>query len=220
MKVKEERDRLEGLLNGTADQINGDVPVPGDIPEELQSQPTMGVDFAELRIKCEGEARIMLNNSIGFILSDDIIKDNEYLKNKLEVDIMSLSGMLYQVRVNEAMQTALMNEVDRGFIHPRMFEVFSGLSKTIAEINKQLIGTVEAIKSTYKDVKLDYQEKQHELGVSSQQIGMIGQGENGGIVSMGTKDLINQIKRDKSQLAREQRESEDAEIIINIPPEK
>ena len=67
--------------------------------------------------------------------------------------------MVYQLRTNEAMQKALMMEVDRGMINPRMFEVFSGLSKTIAEINKQLLGTVEAIKSTYKDIKNDIREK-------------------------------------------------------------
>lgn len=211
MKVKEERDRLEGLLDGTPDSINGEVPVPGDIPEELQSQPTMGINFAELKQTCEDEARVMLNNSIGFILSEEVIADNAYLKTKLEVDIMSLSGMLYQVRVNESMQLALMNEVDRGFIHPRMFEVFSGLSKTIAEINKQLIGTVEAIKSTYKEVKIDYNEKQHELGTANSQQG-ITQGEQG-VVSMGTKDLIKQIKYEKSQQAREEREAEDVEIL-------
>jgi hypothetical protein len=36
---------------------------------------------------------------------------------------------------------------------------------------------------------------------------------------MGTKELINKIKQEKSQLAREARDAEDAEIIIPIPPD-
>ena len=196
MKIKDERENLEKLLDESSDKITENVPVPGNIPEELQGQPTMGLDFAELKEQCNNEARIMLNNSIGFILPQDMIEGNEYLKNKLEVDIMSLAGMLYQLRANEAMQKAMMEEVDRGFMHPRMFEVFSGLSKTIAEINKQLIGTVEAIKLTYKDVKNDIREQQTEaLGTShAGPQGMITQGD-GGVVSMGTGELLRHSKK-------------------------
>jgi len=195
MKVKDERERLEKLIDDAPEKITDDVPVPGNIPEELQTQSTMGINFNDLKDQCNDEARIMLNHSIGFILNKDMIEGNEYLKNKLEVDVMSLSGMLYQLRVNEAMQKAMMEEVDRGFMHPRMFEVFSGLSKTIAEINKQLIGTVEAIKLTYKDIKNDIREKETDaLGPSRNGQGMITQGD-GGVVSMGTGDVINFTKR-------------------------
>ena len=194
MKVKDERDKLEGLLEASSDKIADDVPTPGNIPEELE-QSTMGIDFDELRDKCNTEARIMINNAIGFILPEEMIKGNAYLKNKVEVDVMSLAGMIYQLRANEAMQKAMMEEVDRGFMHPRMFEVFSGLSKTIAEINKQLLGTVEAIKMTYKDVKNDIKEQQTEaLGGGDSMGGMLQQGD-GGVVSMGTKELINSIKK-------------------------
>jgi len=128
------------------------------------------------------------------------------VKNKLEVDIVSLSGMIYQLRVNEDMQKALMKEVDKGLINPRMFEVFSIMSKQIAELNKQLLGTVEAIKSTYKDLKLDFKEKQHEL-TSAYAQQELGEGEksnsysnnilttaDGSYVTMGTKEIIKSMK--------------------------
>ena len=194
MKIKEEREKLESLLNASADKITEDVPVPGSIPEELMGEPTMGIDFTELKQVCNDEARVMINNSIGFMLTPEMVEDNEYIKNKLEVDIISLGGMIYQLRTNEAMQKALMTEVDRGMINPRMFEVFSGLSKTIADINKQLLGTVEAIKSTYKEIKNDIREKQTDaLGPHQDSNGMITQGD-GGVVTMGTKELINRGK--------------------------
>ena len=194
MKLKDERDKLENLLDDSPDKMTDNVPVPGAVPTELQQESVMGLNFTEVKDKCNDEARVMLNNSIGFILNKDQIENNAYLENKLEVDVMSLSGMLYQLRVNEAMQKAMMEEVDRGFMHPRMFEVFGGLSKTIADINKQLIGTVEAIKLTYKDVKNDIREKETEaLGPSQGANGMITQGD-GGVVTLGTKELINNMK--------------------------
>jgi hypothetical protein len=194
MKIKDERDKLEQLLRTSSETINDDVPIPGKIPEELKVEPLIGLNFEVLKEACNDEARIMLNNSIGFILTPESIIGNDYVKNKLEVDIMSLGGMIYQLRANEAMQKALMNEVDRGMINPRMFEVFSGLSKTIADINKQLLGTVEAIKSTYKDIKNDIREKATDaLGPHQDDNGMITQGD-GGVVTLGTKELINQMK--------------------------
>ena len=192
MKLKDERDKLEDLLNQSPDKMTENVPIPGAIPEELQIESVMGLDFAEIKELCNTQARIMIQNVIGFILDDEALADNKYLNNKLEVDVMTLSGMIYQVRVNEAMQKAMMEEVDRGMMHPRMFEVFGGLSKTIGDLNKQLIGTVEALKLTYKDIKLDIQEKQHEaIGGHNQGMRSL---EDGGVVSMGTRDLINQIK--------------------------
>lgn len=210
MKTKDERDRLESLLNNSPDKISENVPTPGNIPEELQAQSTMGIDFNDLKDQCNNEARIMINNAIGFILNNDMIDENEYIKNKLEVDVMSLSGMLYQLKANEAMQKAMMEEVDRGFMHPRMFEVFGQLSKTIAEINKQLLATVEAIKMTYKDVKADIQEKRTEaLGPQSSHSGMITQGD-GGVVTMGTKELIASVKKASKEAKKD---IEDAEEI-------
>jgi len=200
MKAKEEREKLEKLLDVAADKIaQDDVPTPGNIPEELQQEAILDLDFNEVKERCESEARIMINDSIGFILSPEMIKGNDYIKNKLEVDVMSLSGMIYQLRVNEAMQKAMMEEVNRGFMHPRMFEVFGGLSKTIAEINKQLLQTVEAIKITYKDVKADIREKERDaLGQGDNyNQGALSQGD-GGVVSMGTKELINRYKNNKN----------------------
>jgi len=194
MKITEERQRLESLLQTSSEKINDSVPVPGNIPEELKTEPLMGIDFDELKKVCNKEARTMIINAIQFVLPPEMIKGNNYIKNKLEVDIMSLAGMLYQLKTNEAMQKTLMTEVDRGMINPRMFEVFSGLSKTIAEINKQLLGTVEAIKSTYKEIKSDIKEKETDALVAHKdETVMITQGD-GGLVTMGTKELINRSK--------------------------
>ena len=96
----------------------------------------------------------MLKNAIKFIIPEDMI-DSEYLRNKLKVDTLSLAGMIYQLRTNEVMQKALIDQVNLWMVNARMFEVFAGMSKTIGELNKQLIQTVEAIKETYKTFKND-----------------------------------------------------------------
>jgi aldehyde:ferredoxin oxidoreductase len=176
---------------------------------ELTQEPILNVDFDDLKHKCEYEARVMLNNSIGVFL-DDKLREEEYVKNKLEVDIMSLAGMIYQLRVNEGMQKALMKQVDAGMINPKMFEVFSQMSRAIGELNKQMLATVEAIKSTYKDLRMDFKEKQHELtAYTGGPVGEIGSGEgvvnpnimttaDGSFVTMGTKEIIKNMRLQKT----------------------
>jgi hypothetical protein len=192
MKTKDESKELEKLINEAPNNINQNVL---DKMPELQLEPTMDVDFDELKSQCDTEAKLMILNSVLFSLPTDMIEGNEYLKNKIEVDAMSLSGMIYQLRCNEAMQKAIMEEVKRGALHPRMFEVFSGMSKTIGDLNKQLLQTVEAIQSTYKNLKQNINEKRTEaLGPRSEMNGIQNTGD-GGIVAYGSKELIREAKR-------------------------
>lgn len=197
MKIKDERKELEKILDNAPKEITNSVPKE-EIPE-LQTEPVTNVNFDELRLKCEDEARIMLNNAIAFIIPEDMIKNNAYLKNKLDVDVISLSGMIYQLRTNEVMQKALIDQINLGMVNARMFEVFTGMSKIVGELNKQLIQTVEAIKETYKTFKEEVKEKRTEtLGPNTNSNGLLKTGE-GHIVTRGTKELINNVKRIKKQ---------------------
>ena len=103
-------------------------------------------------------------------------------------------------------------------VNARMFEVFAGMSKTIGELNKQLIQTVEAIKETYKTFKNDVKEQRTEaLGPTAGPAGMITTGD-GGVVTRGTKELINSVKRIKSGNGNQQF-IDDAELIPDLPVE-
>ena len=196
MTIKGEREDLEKMIDGTPPSIDKDVLPKGETPE-LKIDPMFEIDYSKAKRNCHRRARRMINNATGLMLSDNMVKENPYLKNKMQVDITSLSGLLYQLEVNELMQEALMEEVRAGAAQARMFEVFGNLSKTIGDLNKQLLQTVEAIKATYKDVKYDIQDKQAELKA-------IGPSESGlmrndkGLVSMGTKELINEAKKLKA----------------------
>lgn len=209
MKISEQADELEKMIASADENISRNVVPTGENIPGLAMEPTFDLDFDQLRKECDGKAKKMIKNATGFMLSDEMIKQNPYLKNKMQVDIISLSGMLYQLKVNETMQETLMEEVRSGAAHPRMFEVFGQLSKTIGELNKQLLQTVEAIKSTYKDAKFDIKEKEEDLKA-------IGPGQNGitrnakGIIALGTKELINETKKLKAGI---ENKVEDAQIV-------
>jgi hypothetical protein len=211
MKVKDERRELEKIIINSPDNLEGNVPIGEDAPELIQ-EPTMDIDFDEVREACNVDAKRMIFNSISFMLTKEVIESSEYIQDKMNTDAISLSGMLYQLRCNEAMQKALMEEVKHGAMHPRMFEVFAQVSKGIGELNKQLIQTVEAIKMTYKDIKQDYREKQSDLLGGSQTQQLTGGTSNGGMLTYGTKDLIKSVN-EKKKLRQLQAQSENKEFV-------
>lgn len=217
MKLKEEREELKKMLDKSPKEIDNNVPQPGTEIPGLQAQPVTDVNFDELKLKCEIDARIMITNAISFIIPDDMIENNQYLQNKLEVDVMSLASMIYQLRTNEVMQKALIDQINLGMVNARMFEVFAGMSKTVGELNKQLIQTVEAIKETYKTFREDVKEKRTEaIGPGTQVNGMLTAGD-GSVVTRGTKELINNVKRIKKAENGNGQFIDDAELIPDIP---
>jgi hypothetical protein len=197
MKIKDERNELENMLKNSSGQIGNSAPVAD--ASALQMDPTFDIDYENRRKNCQRRARRMIKQATGLMISDDAVKNNPYLRSKMQVDIISLSGMLYQLELNEVMQQSLMEEVRMGSAHPRMFEVFGNLSKTIGDLNKQLLQTVEAIKMTYKDIKGDLLEKQEEMKAleSGQTSGVFRNKE--GLVSIGTKNLIKEARKLKHQ---------------------
>ena len=217
MRQKEEQIELEKLLDNSNDQINLNVPKPGDTPE-LKGEPLFTEDFGELNAECEKQAKKMIHTATGFMLNDEIIKQNPYMKDKMKIDILSLTGMLYQLKVNELMQKTLMEEIRHGRAEARLFEVFGQLVKTIGDMNKQLLQTVEAIKVTYRDIKQDVRDKDNELrSLSENNSNGLLRNEKG-TVAIGTKDLIKSMKALRQENAQREKDKniEDIKIIEDV----
>lgn len=218
MKIREEREELKNILDNSPQKIDKDIAIPGENLAELNPEPLIQTDFNDLKKECEKDARKMIKNAISFIIPLDMIRENKYLKDKFNVDVMSLAGMIYQLKSNEIVQKALMEQISMGMAHPRMFEVYSGMSKTLGDLNKQLLQTVEAIKQTYKAFKEDVKEKRTEAFGPSQSTatGMLTAGD-GSIITRGTKELINRVKAVKNQPDSNTEYIDDAHLIPNLP---
>lgn len=215
MKAKEERKELEGMIEQAEKNISGNVPNQNEVPE-LEQESAFDIDYEKLTKKCDTKARKLIKDATGLMMTDEMVKQNPYVKNKMEVDKVSLSGMLYQMEVNRIMQQSLMEEVRTGASHPRMFEVFGQLSKTISELNKQLLQTVEAIKSTYKDIKYDINERDNETKALTEGEGNLKRSKEG-LIAVGSKELIKNTKKLKFQKYKETNSNND---IQDVEPEE
>ncbi|MGL5692048.1 MAG: hypothetical protein ACRDD8_14695 [Bacteroidales bacterium] len=204
-KPKDERKLLENLLfSSNTNNINGDE-VPNT--ETLVMANLFDDDLIELQKQCEKDAKSLVEQSIRHIFTKKLIREHSYIKDKIKIDIEVLSGILYQDRCARIMQRTLMNEIRLGAASPRNFEVFSNMSKTIAENNKQLLATVEAIKATYNNILTDISQKEQLLineGSTKSLSASNGPSENPsddvrvsekGVSSVGSKGIIEMIKQ-------------------------
>ena len=197
MTLKSEREDLEKMLGGSSSNLSNGEPNNNALDgEDLQAEPLFEIDFKQIKTNSRKKAKKLIKSSTGLLLSDRVIATDPYLKQKMDMDIISLSGLLYQLEVNETMQIALMEEVQKGAASPRMFEVFSTQTKSIGELNKQLLQTIEAIKMAYRDVKIDLDEKSDTKAIGPAKNGLVMEND-GGLVSIGTSELIKQAKKIK-----------------------
>lgn len=211
--IKTDRVDFEKLLNGL-----DPVPVPGqvqDVPvsQPVQQSPASGVvdnsgagmmevrmfefDYDSVRKGLRKKARKTVLNIVKHIVPSDII-DEDYIQDKIEQDIETITALYMQVETNTVMQRSLMDSIAKGNCAPRMYEVFGQMTDKIQSINKQIVDTEQRLRKTYLDLKFETRDKQSEdVGVTESVDALPGPGQvaNGGVIITSTKNLIASAKQ-------------------------
>ena len=181
--IKQDRKDLEALLNGVAPiatsftggtpNISPGSPTPQPAPNvnavvdntagtTLEPERLFEFDYDTMRKSLRKKARKTIQNLTKHILTDQML-DSEYVKDKIEQDIESLTDLYMQVESNNIMQRSILDTVSRGNTMPRMYEVFGQLTDKIQAINKQILATESQIRKTYIDLKFEIKDKEAEL---------------------------------------------------------
>lgn len=212
--IKQDRKDLEALLNGISPiqsspttQPTAQAPVgqsaaatvvdtTADTP--LAAEKIFDFDIDAVRKGLRKKARKTVLNIVKHILPDDMIEE-EYVQDKIEQDIETLTDLYMQAESNKIMQGSIINSVSRGNNMPRMYEVFGQLTDKISGINKQIISTEQTIRKTYVDLKFEIRDKIAEdignndnnqlTGSSTKQL------ENNSVIVTSSKDLNNLAKK-------------------------
>ena len=124
----------------------------------LAAEKIFDFDIDAVRKGLRKKARKTVLNIVKHILPDDMIEE-EYVQDKIEQDIETLTDLYMQAESNKIMQGSIINSVSRGNNMPRMYEVFGQLTDKISGINKQIISTEQTIRKTYVDLKFEIRDK-------------------------------------------------------------
>lgn len=195
--IKQDRKDLEALLNGISPiqsspttqptaQAPAGQPVAATVVDTtadtpLAAEKIFDFDIDAVRKGLRKKARKTVLNIVKHILPDDMIEE-EYVQDKIEQDIETLTDLYMQAESNKIMQGSIINSVSRGNNMPRMYEVFGQLTDKISGINKQIISTEQTIRKTYVDLKFEIRDKIAED---------IGNNDNNQLASSSTKQLEN-----------------------------
>ena len=228
--IKTDRVDFEKLLNGL-----DPVPVPTNsvpasaitVPQQPQVSPTAGVvdnsgaammevkmfefDYDGIRKGLRKKARKTVLNIVKHIVPADIIEE-DYIQDKVEQDIETLTALYMQVETNTVMQRSLMDSIAKGNCAPRMYEVFGQMTDKIQSINKQIVDTEQRLRKTYLDIKFETRDKQSEDINTNENVNALpgpGQNANGGVIITSTKNLIASAKQRHLEALKE-KENEDA----------
>jgi hypothetical protein len=198
------RKQLEDMLLG-GEQIDEastkDKPVANGEEQgplaKVQHPNTKAMDFYSVKDEIEGESKKLLKSVIDFYLDAKVIKKNDYLKYKKAVDEMTLSNIIFSLRTTQHAVIKLMEEIDMGNLHPRIFEVLAQLQNQMMVVVKHQAAYMITLEEGYKKIKDDNDRIEYQRSLDKgkdDEDSMKPLGEGDSLKIRGTKGLMLSIQ--------------------------
>ncbi|NCX04882.1 MAG: hypothetical protein EBW68_03765 [Actinobacteria bacterium] len=192
-KIKENLDAI--IMEESLDSISLD---SGDLPR-LKTSELM--NFADEKLSALTEARFLMDSVAKFYVDPDAHGHVEFLDVKKKVDAMNVSSMMFQMKSAQHAITKLLEEIDLGNMHPRIFEVLAQLQSQIMQMPKDYQAYLEKMEQSYKRVNTELEVKKHSGGVVMDQ-NQTGEGnsfypsntDGAGIRSRGTRGIMEGLR--------------------------
>lgn len=150
------KDELETMLSdGIDDNLIFDI-------ESIKSIPapnTTFMDYVKVKTYSDDNADHIVNSISVFYLTAEIVAEIEYIKQKINVDKITLSNLLFQMKTAEHAIIKILEDIDNGNLSPRTFEVLSALQRSKMDIVKQFQHFMVVMENNYKSLKEDYRVK-------------------------------------------------------------
>jgi len=186
----------KNLRNSISELLDDDLPDEVNIPDEdlddIASHRTPVTSYETMKNGAYAKAKRVMDGLLKLYLSQEIIEEQEYIKARVELDKMSLGALIFQMETAERAIITMLDNIDSGEMHPRMFEVLGGLQKTLLDIVKSqtmyLMASEENMKKLSRDI--DVYKPQYKAIAAEKT-------SSGGMISArGTKELMRSIQTD------------------------
>jgi hypothetical protein len=156
--------------------------------ENIQSE--FHLNYDEVTATSETKAKEIVLSIANFYLDNDVLKNDPYVNQKMQLDVLSISNLLFQMVTSEHAIKILLREIDNGNFHPRMFEVLGGLQKSKMEIVKHLKQVEIIMENNYKGLMIEYDNKNTNYNLNHENQ----EEEHSNNSQIGTKALLKQMQ--------------------------
>lgn len=211
----------KNLRNSISELLNDDLPDEVNIPEEdlddLKEEQRPVTSYDTMRTGAYAKAKKVMDGLLKLYLSEEIIEEQEYIKARVELDKMSLGALIFQMETAERAIITMLDNIDSGEMHPRMFEVLGGLQKTLLDIVKSqtmyLMASEENMKKLSRDI--DVYKPQYKAIAAEKTAGPAGL-----ISSRGTKELMKSIRAEiqEAEEVQEEPKADSRNLMEYDPP--
>jgi hypothetical protein len=193
-KIKENLDSIimEESLDSVIDANTTDLP-------RLKSTDLM--DYNEEKSTAFTEAKNLLDSLTNFYVDPDKMGSADHLEEKKKMDAINLSAMMFQLKSAQHAITKILEEIELGNTHPRLFEVLGQLQSQIMQMPKDYQTYMDKMEQGYKRLRNEIDQKNHVNGISMEKsqegdlyIPSNSSSESGTIKSRGTKNMMEGLR--------------------------
>ena len=148
-KAKDLEDILLGVSEEGIETLTGE-----DVLPKLRAIAPL--DYENVKTAADKKASDIVESVILLYLPQEFVMEQDYVYQKMEVDKLTVSNLLFQMKTAEHAIKKLLEEIDGGSPQPRHFEVLASLQKSKMEIIKHLASFIVTMENNYKNLKYDW----------------------------------------------------------------
>lgn len=192
-KIKENLDSI--IMEESLDNV-----IEANTSELPRIKSSNLMDYDEEKSTAFTEAKILLDSLTNFYLDPDKIGSPDHLDQKKKIDAINISAMMFQLKSAQHAITKILEEIELGNTHPRLFEVLGQLQSQIMQMPKDYQNYMDKMEQGYKRLRSEVEHKNHTSGISmerSQEDGSYipsSTSQDGTIKSRGTKNMMEGIR--------------------------
>ena len=197
MISKEKKTQIKNELESFLSSYSGDISendIVDDRFNELEQNPP--IDFEEMSSGFKTKALEITDSLFKFYVDLGLITQHDYLKQKKDLDNMNIETMFFQHKTIKMAIERIMEEINQGAAHPRLFEVMSQLQDRLTMVTKTQANYMLFLEDTYKKMRSEVDSRGDQAGLPASSVNAIKAGEY--YVTAGTKNIMKEIQGEKS----------------------
>lgn len=172
------------------------------------------LNYDGLQLETDNKAEEVVDSVVLLYLPKEFIHEHDYVRQKMSVDKLTVSNLIFQMKTSEHAIKKLLEEIDMGNIHARSFEVLASLQKSKMEIVKHLAQFMVVMENNYKNLKFDYENAKAEKAIEAHgSVEALEEETNTSIATKfrGTKNLVEMLSKAVSEQNQAEEKFEEIE---------
>ena len=155
--TEDESTILDGILDDLPNEVR-------DIDTELIPKKIReSLDYDQIIIESELNSKEMVKQNVLFYFTQSEIKAEPYITEKMKIDTITISNLLFQLKIGEHAIIKIMEAIDDNIASGMIVQYFNALARLQSskiDMVKQLQNAITTMETTYRSLRTIYKDKE------------------------------------------------------------